>query len=65
VHECQKCESCAAELVDWVNVRKGRQSQMLRHAHFDMKGGLRTFAAGANDYAGKFEANIQFRLAEI
>jgi hypothetical protein len=28
-------------------------------------GGLRTFAAGANDYAGKFEADIQFRLAEI
>jgi hypothetical protein len=24
---------------------KGRQSQMLRHAHFYMKGGKRTFAA--------------------
>jgi hypothetical protein len=27
---------------------KGRQSQMLRHAHFYIKGGLRTFAAPAN-----------------
>jgi hypothetical protein len=27
---------------------KGRKSQMLRHAHFYIKGGKQTFAAGAN-----------------
>jgi hypothetical protein len=35
---------------------------MLRHAHFYMKGGLRTFAAGASQSADTTEADIHARL---
>jgi hypothetical protein len=35
-------------LRSWPRSAKGRQSQMLHHAHFYMKGGLPTFAASAN-----------------